>query len=50
MRPRAEREWPVGVLRTYAAANQCVAVSPGIDDALTDFITRRKREMADAWY
>ena len=41
MRPRAAGEWPVPRAR---------AIDPGIDDALTEFIARRKRPMPDAWY
>ena len=42
---RANARW-----KAMLAAYEAPPIDPGIDDALTDFIARRKREMPDAWY
>ena len=42
---RANSRW-----KAMLAAYEAPPIDPGIDEALTDFIARRKRETPDAWY
>ena len=42
---RANARW-----KAMLAAYEAPPIDPGIDDALSDFVARRKREMPDAWY
>ena len=42
---RANRRW-----KTVLAEYQAPALDPGIDEALRDFMTRRKSAVADQWY
>lgn len=42
---RADKKW-----RTLLASHSDPAIDPGVDEALNEFMTRRKQSMADAWY
>nr|WP_298683436.1 trimethylamine methyltransferase family protein [uncultured Dongia sp.] len=42
---RADKKW-----RALLASHTDPAIDPGIDEALNDFMNRRKQSMADAWY
>jgi len=42
---RADKKW-----RALLASHADPAIDPGIDEALNDFMNRRKQSMADAWY
>jgi trimethylamine---corrinoid protein Co-methyltransferase len=42
---RANAKW-----KSLLAAHEPPALDSGLDDALRDFVARRKASMADAWY